>query len=91
MDSYILRVKLMLVYPLVIASYPFALDGRTRKSVSPGRGLPFGRGPRSGSGSGSSGSGSPESSMSVVSVPFDDGAIGDGSRISLGLDASGDD
>lgn len=29
--------------------------------------------------------------MSVVSVPFDDGAIGDGSRISLGLDASGDD
>lgn len=29
--------------------------------------------------------------MSVVSVPFDDGAIGDGSRISLGLDARGDD
>lgn len=29
--------------------------------------------------------------MSVVSVPFDDGAIGDGLRISLGLDASGED
>lgn len=29
--------------------------------------------------------------MSVVSVPFDDGAMGDGSRLSLGLDASEDD
>lgn len=27
----------------------------------------------------------------MVSVPFDDGAIGDGSRLSLGLEASGDD
>jgi hypothetical protein len=29
--------------------------------------------------------------MSVVSVPFDEEAIGDGSAISLGLEASGDD
>ena len=90
-DSYSLRLKLIFGFsPSAIASNPPAFwDGRTRRSVSPGRGLPFGRGPRSGSGS--SASGRPESSISVVSVPFDDGAIGDGSRISLGLEASGDD
>lgn len=41
------------------------------------------------SGSGSSFS-KAESSMSVVSVPLDDGAIGDGSAISLELEASGE-
>lgn len=33
----------------------------------------------------------PVSSMSVVSVPFDDGAMGEGSAMSLGLDTNGDD
>lgn len=33
----------------------------------------------------------PVSSISVVSVPFDDGAIGEGSGMSLGLDAKGED
>lgn len=33
----------------------------------------------------------PVSSISVVSVPFDDGAIGEGSAMSLGLDVNGDD
>ena len=32
----------------------------------------------------------PPSSISVTSVPFDDGAIGEGSAISLGLDAFGE-
>lgn len=31
-----------------------------------------------------------ESSMSVVSVPFDEGAIGEGSAISLAFEARGD-
>lgn len=62
----------------------------TRKSPSPGLGLPWGRGPRPDPRSGSSASNA-ASSMSVVSVPLDDGAIGDGSRISLGLMASGED
>jgi len=33
----------------------------------------------------------PVSSMSVVSVPLDDGAIGEGSAMSLGLEARGED
>lgn len=33
----------------------------------------------------------PVSSISVVSVPFDDGAIGEGSEMSLGLDVNGED
>lgn len=33
----------------------------------------------------------PVSSMSVVSVPFEDVAIGEGSGMSLGLEASGED
>lgn len=33
----------------------------------------------------------PVSSISVVSVPFDDGAIGEGSGMSLGLEVSGED
>ncbi len=32
-----------------------------------------------------------ESSISVVSVPFDDGAIGEGSATSLAFEARGDD
>lgn len=32
----------------------------------------------------------PVSSMSVVSVPFEDGAIGDGSAMSEGLEINGD-
>ena len=32
----------------------------------------------------------PPSSMSVTSVPFDEGAIGEGSAMSLGLDALGE-
>lgn len=48
-------------------------------------------------GSGGTGVGSrssfsmPVSSMSVVSVPFEDVAIGEGSGMSLGLEASGED
>lgn len=34
---------------------------------------------------------SPVSSMSVESVPFEDGAIGEGSGISVGLDVTGED
>ena len=44
-----------------------------------------------GVGSGSKSSFSrPVSSMSVVSVPFEDVAIGEGSGMSLGLEASGE-
>lgn len=66
------------------------MNRHTRKSRSAGLGLSFAVALCSGSNSGSSAS-RPKSSMSVVSVPFDDGAIGDGSAISLGLDASGED
>lgn len=90
-DSYILRIELDFWFLPISCCFQSSClwDGRTRRSVSPGRGLPFGRGPRSGSDS--SESGRPESSISVVSVPFDDGAIGDGSRLSLGLEVNGDD
>ena len=50
-----------------------------------------GAGDRGGMGVGSKSSFSmPVSSMSVVSVPFEDVAIGDGSGMSLGLEASGE-
>lgn len=44
----------------------------------------------SGVGSGSSFS-MPVSSISVVSVPFEEGAMGEGSAMSLGLEARGED
>jgi hypothetical protein len=71
----------------------YDVSGRTRKSIPAGLGLSLAAGLHSGSNSGSNSGSSasrPKSSMSVVSVPFDDGAIGDGSGILLGLDASGE-
>ena len=51
-----------------------------------------GAGGSGGTGVGSKSSASmPVSSMSVVSVPFEDVAMGEGSGMSLGLEASGED
>lgn len=55
----------------------------TFKSRSPRRGVCLGWGI-------ASSVAGPVSSISVVSVPFDDGAIGEGSGMSLGLDANGE-